>query len=296
MINERPILRVSIAETPSDLSHGLMFRKSLADDSGMVFLFRRPDNLRFWGANTYIPLDIAFINPHNRITQISHIKPLCEKPVTSEEKCHMAIEANFGFFEKNRIKIGDKVVLERDAEESNIKFVKAMKSAQQSLNQNPMPQAIEQAKPQEVQPPLPTLTPEQIMEALEDSFDEQEYKEKLPTEEVPEEPQIPEEPEIEEEPVPVPEEEFPDFATPQQALLWAQQNHQVVHIWYTTKGGRDIEREIEPHGLFTAKSTGNQILVTFDETVGSIRAFILNNVLFHQFVGKEFQPKFVVEP
>ena len=85
-------LKVEIADTPSKTAKGLMFRKSLRDDSGMIFKFNRPQKLSFWGLNTYIPLDIAFVNSENKITNISHISPLSTKPVTSDKACIIAIE------------------------------------------------------------------------------------------------------------------------------------------------------------------------------------------------------------
>lgn len=327
------MLRVTIAETPDDMARGLMFRKSMPDDEGMVFIFKKSQNLRFWGANTYIPLDIAFINRHNRISQISNIKPLCEKPVVSEEECHIAIEANLGFFERNRVKVGDKIDLKKDLDnEAAVEFFKSIKMSSEKLEKfaqsrlrnlwqgiknrfsrkpigsqpqptETQPLPVEQPITEPIQqtnhqPPLPQLTPEQIMESLEDSFDEEEYRDRIlpETEEpTPEIPEIQPDEITKEEPIPVPKKEFPEFASPQEAINWAQQNHEVVHIWYTTKGGRDIERDVEPHGIFTAKSTGNPILVTFDETIGDIRAYILDNVMYHQFVDREFQPKFVMK-
>ena len=59
------MLKVEIADSPSTLERGLMYRKKLDYDSGMLFVFKRSQNLKFWGRNTYIPLDIAFVNKDN---------------------------------------------------------------------------------------------------------------------------------------------------------------------------------------------------------------------------------------
>lgn len=107
-------LKVEIADTPSLQERGLMFRESLEDNSGMLFKFSTPTVLKFWGMNTYIPLDIAFISPENKIVKIDHIKPYCLSGVSSDMDCHLAIEANMDFFSKNNISIGDKVDIEKD--------------------------------------------------------------------------------------------------------------------------------------------------------------------------------------
>lgn len=116
-------LRVEIADTPSSHARGLMFRKKLDDDAGMAFIFNKPQNLKFWGYNTYIPLDIAFISPDNTIIKIEHISPLSNKVVTSDDDCNMAIESNYNFFSKNKIRLGYKVdIVDNNNGEKFIKF------------------------------------------------------------------------------------------------------------------------------------------------------------------------------
>ena len=102
-------LKVEIVENSRDIQKGLMFRKELKNDSGMLFIFSENKKLAFWGRNTYIPLDIAFIDNKNVIKKISHIFPLSEKPISSEYDCCLAIEANYGFFSDNKIYEGDQV-------------------------------------------------------------------------------------------------------------------------------------------------------------------------------------------
>ena len=104
---------VEMADTPSKHQQGLMFRNKLGKDSGMAFKFSTPKVLNFWGLNTYIPLDIAFVSPENKIIKITNIKPMSMRTVSSDTDCLMAIEANIDFFSKNDIKIGDNVTLEK---------------------------------------------------------------------------------------------------------------------------------------------------------------------------------------
>ena len=68
-------------------------------------------------------------------------------------------------------------------------------------------------------------------------------------------------------------------------------NNEVISIDYITKKGKDLKRTIEPTGQFSAKTTGNQILVAFDRTIGDIRAFIVSNVSKWAFTGKKFEKK-----
>ena len=108
------MLHVEVADNPIIQSKGLMFRKELKDDSGMLFVFGHSQELRFWGENTFIPLDIAFVSPEKQIVKIAHIKPLSKKVITSDQDCIIAIEANAGYFAKNNIKVGDFIEIEDD--------------------------------------------------------------------------------------------------------------------------------------------------------------------------------------
>jgi len=138
-------------------------------------------------------------------------------------------------------------------------------------------------EPQQTPPAtdLPVLRPEDLEGALEDAFDE-------------EPPAVEEQLDLPD--IPTPEEDYPEFSSTEAAIAWAEQNNEAIRIYYTTKGGRDIKRDVEPHGQFQAHTTGNRILVTFDRTVGDIRAFIVSNIMHYMFAGEEFEPKFVVSP
>ena len=115
-------LNVEIADTPYRLQQGLMYRKKLGEDDGMLFKFKSPQNLKFWGLNTYIPLVIAFVSPEKEIVKISYISPCSDKRVESGVDCDMAIEANYDFFEKNNINIGSKIEVINKDYETLIKF------------------------------------------------------------------------------------------------------------------------------------------------------------------------------
>jgi len=101
-------LNIEIADTPMDLANGLMHRTELASDAGMLFKFPNIQEARFWGKNTYIPLDIAFVK-NNVITAIKKITPMSTRLVNSDGFCNVAIETNAGFFNENNIKPGNKI-------------------------------------------------------------------------------------------------------------------------------------------------------------------------------------------
>lgn len=103
-------IRVEIADTPAEHARGLMFRRELSEDSGMLFIYPSPRILTFWMKDTYIPLDIAFIDKDETIVSIQHMKPLDEKGLyVSPSPVQYALEVNQGWFERNGVEIGDRM-------------------------------------------------------------------------------------------------------------------------------------------------------------------------------------------
>jgi uncharacterized membrane protein (UPF0127 family) len=111
-------LTIEVADTPAALAHGLMYRKDLPPDEGMLFKFPSTREANFWGKNTYIPLDIAFIDKDNRIMEIKEITPMSTRIVRSDGLCAMALETNAGFFDSNGVSVGQKI----DLSENTIEF------------------------------------------------------------------------------------------------------------------------------------------------------------------------------
>ena len=107
-------LTVEMANTPLTLAQGLMGRKELPVDNGMLFKFPSSQEISFWGKNTYIPLDIAFVDNNNKIINIKQITPMSTKLVHSDGFCSMAIEANSGFFRNNKIEPGHQIKISGD--------------------------------------------------------------------------------------------------------------------------------------------------------------------------------------
>ncbi len=107
-------LRVEVADTPEKQERGLMFRQSLPDNEGMLFMFKEPHEMSFWMRNTLIPLDIAFVGADGIILNIHQAKPLDDSiNYRSAGAAKYVIETNRGWFFRHGIRAGDKVTLGR---------------------------------------------------------------------------------------------------------------------------------------------------------------------------------------
>ena len=103
-------LWAEVADRPEARQLGLMFRKELPQNQGMLFVFEEPQVLDFWMKNTYLPLDVAFISNDGTILNIESMKPLDEKPrYRSCGPARYALEVNQGWFAKRGIKPGDRI-------------------------------------------------------------------------------------------------------------------------------------------------------------------------------------------
>lgn len=308
-------LRVTIADTPSKQAQGLMFVREMPRDKGMLFAFNKPDILSFWGQNTYIPLDIAFADEDGIIKNIETIQPLNLRPVKSSSKCKYAIETNIGYFDEHGIGIGDKIVINEENNDLSVLSFrkkidisrysmlgsKVVKKSQLMGNEYgfDIQEAEREAKEKAKQnyDSLPLITPENIQSILvDDEYDEE------PQQMTDQPLQMPQVPETNLEPIEEPVEPVPQFENVFDAIdEYAKPTvnndfaGKAMRIQYSTKSGKDIAREVEPHGTFHADSTGNQILVTYDRTVGGIRAFIMKNIKAFALLDEKFEPKFRVE-
>ncbi len=100
-------VRVEVARTPDQRSRGLMFRRALDADAGMIFLFDRAERQVFWMHNTLIPLDIVFIGADHRVAGIvESATPETDTGRAVEGLSQYVLEVNGGFCRQNRIGIG----------------------------------------------------------------------------------------------------------------------------------------------------------------------------------------------
>ena len=113
-------LAVETASSPMDLSKGLMYRLYMPKDNGMIFFFKKEDNLKFWMMNTFIPLDIIWVDSNFTIVDITeNATPMTfynwfyigTKFYSPSKPARMVIEVNAGYVYENNIKVGDKIRL-----------------------------------------------------------------------------------------------------------------------------------------------------------------------------------------
>lgn len=106
------LIQCEIADTPPEREKGLMFRKTLAEDQGMLFVYDVPSRLCFWMKNTYIPLDIAFLDERFAIVRITTMEPL-----TLISHCvdnvRYALEVHRGWFRAHNVAEGASVTLRK---------------------------------------------------------------------------------------------------------------------------------------------------------------------------------------
>lgn len=95
-----------VARTEEERADGLMYREELGEDRGMLFIF--PDNVArsFWMQNTYIPLDIAFMDPSFRIVDIQQMEPMTTDAHMSRGPAMYALEVNQGWFQAHGVQVG----------------------------------------------------------------------------------------------------------------------------------------------------------------------------------------------
>lgn len=107
-INKK-IYKFELALTEDEKGLGLMFRKKLDPNGGMLFVYSYMTIMDFYMKNTLIPLDIAFIDGDFKIIDIQSMNPLDETTVRSKKRCMYALEVNRGFFDRVGVKEGDKI-------------------------------------------------------------------------------------------------------------------------------------------------------------------------------------------
>ena len=105
-IKEKEI-RVEVARTPEERVVGLMARKHLGKEEGMLFIFEEERYHSFWMKDTLIPLSIAFIDREGRIVKITDMKPLTLTSHPPPKPILYALEMNKGWFSRNGIRVGD---------------------------------------------------------------------------------------------------------------------------------------------------------------------------------------------
>ena len=103
-------VEVEVARTISEREHGLMNRRQMAKNHGMLFLFGLEQPVAMWMKNTYIPLDMVFVSRDGKISGIARdAVPLSETIIPSGAPAYAVIELNGGAAREMGLAIGDRV-------------------------------------------------------------------------------------------------------------------------------------------------------------------------------------------
>ena len=100
-------LKAEVAVTVDQIRTGMMFRDSIGEDEGMLFVFGRPHRASFWMKNVTVALTVAYLDSDGRIVEIHDLEPGEETPVQSEAAhIQFALETSRGWFERRKIRPG----------------------------------------------------------------------------------------------------------------------------------------------------------------------------------------------
>lgn len=107
------VIDIEIAADDAKRAQGLMWRWSMSEHRGMLFIHENEGPLSFWMKNTYIPLDIIYVNAAQEIVTIrENNTPLSEQSIPSEVPAQYVVEVVAGFCHRHNIAIGDKIEFE----------------------------------------------------------------------------------------------------------------------------------------------------------------------------------------
>ncbi|HLL58526.1 MAG TPA: DUF192 domain-containing protein [Allosphingosinicella sp.] len=107
---QRHAFQVEVARNDAERAQGLMFRRTLAPDRGMLFDFQKVQPISMWMRNTYIPLDMLFIRPDGTVARIAeNAEPLSERTIPSGEPVLAVLEVFGGTAKRLGLKAGDRV-------------------------------------------------------------------------------------------------------------------------------------------------------------------------------------------
>ena len=102
-------IEAEVAANDKDRQTGLMHRKSMAPQQGMLFVFEQPNTYCMWMRNTLIPLSVAFLDDEGRIINIEDMQPQTEDNHCARRPVRYALEMNIGWFAQRGIQAGSKL-------------------------------------------------------------------------------------------------------------------------------------------------------------------------------------------
>lgn len=105
-------IKAEVADSSAERAKGLMYRYSLSDDEGMLFIFDKSEKHQFWMKNTFIPLDIIWINKNFEVVDIQTAYPCKEEPCkiyAPKSEALYVLEVNANFAKEKNISTGNSV-------------------------------------------------------------------------------------------------------------------------------------------------------------------------------------------
>jgi len=102
-------IHAEVARTPQERATGLMFRREMAQQDGMLFVFEQPATQCFWMKNTLLPLSVAFVADDGTIVNLDDMKPQTLDSHCSAAPVRYVLEMNQGWFAKRGFKAGAKL-------------------------------------------------------------------------------------------------------------------------------------------------------------------------------------------
>ena len=104
------VLVAEVAVTSTEVATGMMFRKEMGENEGMLFVFPRPQRIAFYMRNTLIPLSAAYISSEGNILEIHNLQPQDETPVpANSDEVQFVLEVKQGWFERHKVSVGTAV-------------------------------------------------------------------------------------------------------------------------------------------------------------------------------------------
>lgn len=106
------IVDVQLAVTEPEMARGLMHRRDLGPDQGMLFVYDAPQRMSFWMRNTPTPLHIGFFTSDGVLREFYPLHPFDERTVSSRrDDLQYALEVRRGWFERTGVRLGDRLDL-----------------------------------------------------------------------------------------------------------------------------------------------------------------------------------------
>lgn len=103
------LIQAQVADTPQERAVGLMFRRDMPVNEGMLFVFEQPSGQCFWMKNTLLPLTAAFVADDGTIVNLVDMQPQSLDSHCSAKPVRYVLEMHKGWFDKRGIKAGSRL-------------------------------------------------------------------------------------------------------------------------------------------------------------------------------------------